>query len=141
VAVAASIEEALVNHLRADAGVIAVTTAVYPAEAVPSNAPPTRIAYRLTSQEELYDVGGVTGSGTARFGIECWGINYQTAKNLARAVRKSLAGYQGDLSGWWAGDVRVEEARDEGEPPPAAVEQGPPAVTLDVLIFYHEPTA
>ena len=85
------IEQALRAVLVADAGVLAITTRVYP-NYIPQSPTWPLIVYQKISGPRDHDINGPTGKAHPRFQLESWAKTYDGAKSLANAVRLALDG-------------------------------------------------
>lgn len=87
-------EEEFRALLKADPAVAAITARINWA-AHPQGQPWPALVLHLVGGGDDYDLGGVTGHGSARIQVDAWGDTYSDAKRLGRAVRALLSGYSG----------------------------------------------
>jgi hypothetical protein len=93
------IEEAVIQRLLADTGVIAlVGTRVFPGSVPQGEALPA-IVFNKISGAPIYADEGEVGLDEARIQIDCWAETYSAAKGLSRAVRASLSAFFGTSEG------------------------------------------
>jgi hypothetical protein len=93
------IEEALATKLRETASVNAlVGTHIYPTKA-PQNTKQAHIIYDLLGGADITGHDGWQGLRTGRISYTCLAPSYGAAKTIAEAVRVSLTGFRGVLSG------------------------------------------
>lgn len=85
------IEQALRSILVADAGVLAITTRVYP-NYIPQAPTWPLIVYQKVSGLRDQALSGPTGKAHPRFQIESWAKTYDEGKSLANAIRVALDG-------------------------------------------------
>lgn len=92
-----TIEQALMNRLRADQAVISlvgegVLARIYPNQ-LPANPVFPCVAYYRISSERPLRMGGHTGNTWARYQFSCFAKTYIEARALSEAIRKSLEFY------------------------------------------------
>lgn len=83
--------KALVAALKADSGVSAITTRIYPNH-IPQNPTYPLIVYQQVSGFRDHALSGPTGHAHPRYQIEAWAETYDAAKGLAAAIRTALDG-------------------------------------------------
>lgn len=98
---ATTIEEALKDILRNDAGVSAITTRCFPVK-IPQSPTFPLITYTLITDVPENVIDATAKLINARFQIEAWADTYSGSKALAKAIDTALAGYSGTK-----GTVRV----------------------------------
>ena len=90
--------KALVAALKADSGVSAITTRIYP-NYIPQNPTYPLIVYQQVSGFRDHALSGPTGHAHPRYQIEAWAQTYDAAKGLAAAIRAALDGKKHTLDG------------------------------------------
>lgn len=129
-----TVEEWLVAHLKADAGVSAlVSSRIYPL-LLPEGAALPAISYQTVGDVLHYSHSGNSKLRRARVQITCHADTYAGAKSLAGAVKTSLAGYRGSGGGLDVHGALVTNIYD-GYGGPLAER---PVQRLDVMIWYVE---
>ncbi len=130
------IEEALVAHLLANAGVIAyVGNRIYPL-VIPEGVELPAIAYQRISTPRESTHSGPSGLASPRFQFSCVSGKYSEANGLVNAVRRALDGYKGTMggvNGINVGAVFVENTIDESSGSPDLCE-----LKLDAVIWHDE---
>lgn len=88
------IQEAIVQLLKADAGVSAITSAIYPQEAYADDVPPM-IEFVCSDSTAWLNAAGYFGIFEIAFQFDCYGPPpaYGTATALAKAVEGCLFGF------------------------------------------------
>ena len=138
-----SIQSALYEHLKDDAGILAIVgDKVYPVVAGPDDSLPY-ITYQLISRQHEHDLGAASGLARTRIQVNCWESTAALAETLADTVRDSLDGFRGTM-----GTVNTEAVKAtllDGEieaydPPadPDRAEGGVFSVKMDFRIWYGE---
>ena len=86
-----NVDNDLIEYILADAGVQAIAgSRVKPVSQEQGAVRPAATVSRISGAPEYADDGEV-GLQQARFQIDCWGDDYASAKNLARAVTSALS--------------------------------------------------
>lgn len=130
------IEAGLYSFLTGEDGVGGlVDTRIYPLT-IPQDVSLPAIAYQRVSRTGVLAHSGQTGLAEARIQITCQAAGYDTVKDLARAVRLALDGWQGTMGG--TGGVEVHEARVVNELDGYGMVAGIYTVRLDVMLWYTE---
>lgn len=93
------IDEGLFSVLTADASVSALVGARVYALGLPQNPQYPCISYSVDEQEESSGYDGQGDFGAVDIQLDSWADDYQTAKDLAAAVKARLKNYQGELGG------------------------------------------
>ena len=109
------IEQALRAILVADAGVLAITTRVYP-NFIPQKPTWPLIVYQKVSGLRDQALSGPTGKAHPRFQMESWAKTYNEAKSLANAVRVALDGGTFTKGTVTIGGVVIQSEWDAYEP-------------------------
>lgn len=89
-----TIQEALVQILKADARVTAITSALYPQEAYADDVPPFAL-YVTSGETQTASVSGFVNHYTTEFRFDCYGAPpaYSSAHALARAIDSALKAF------------------------------------------------
>ena len=126
------IEQGLLTHLQADAGITAIVDGRIDAVVSPQNETLPRITFQRISSNRVMSFGGPSGLTRGRFQIDCWAATYDDSKNLAEAVRLAMDGFSGLM-----GDVPVRVIlltdNDLFEANPKTYR-----VSMDFAIWYEE---
>lgn len=123
----------LVYALRAEAAVTSmVGQRIFPIT-VPQDATLPAIAYQRVDSPRDMAHDGPSGLVWPRVQVTCIAARYETAKLLAREVRRALNGVQGTINGVAVGGVFVEDDLDgHGEASDVWT------VRMDVIIYHTE---
>jgi hypothetical protein len=106
-------EEELRALLLADSGVSSHAGTRVNFGAHPQGQPFPAVVLNTISQTEGYTLQGPNGIAQARVQVDCYGDSYGAAKQLSRAVRSLLSGYQhGALQGDFLAGTR--DSREVG---------------------------
>lgn len=134
----ADIEEVLPFFLMADAAVAAlVDDRVYPL-VIPIEAARPAIAFQRISTPEREDAfDGPVGSVTARIQLTFESTTYTDAKRLARACRRRLNGFHGEMRNG-STLIRVFSTRVRNDADGYSETTLVPVVRFDVFLQYYE---
>lgn len=125
-----TIEEAAVSRLKADAGVLAITSKHHPLVAPQNEVPPFTV-YQVISAPELRNLGYVI----PRLQIACWALTYAGAVALANVVRACFYNQHLTVAGvHFCSDIINTM---DGEPD---LEAGHYCRIVDVRFYYRNPT-
>jgi hypothetical protein len=131
------IESALVTYLNTVASITAIVGArIYPLE-VPQQAAYPAITYERESTEHVRSMQGESGLARTSLAVTCWARSYDTAKQLADAVRLAIDGFQGT----WGTTQVASHLLDETDfltPVPGNQPQRLIGVQLDLAIWHGE---
>ena len=129
-------EEALIAKLLADGGVAALAgTRVFPV-ARPQGSELPAITLSRVSGKPVYTDQGQSGIAEARAQLDCWGVSYDSAKSLARAVAASLSAFFGTVDAVTFQNVLLDLERDSRESGSNAPEYLY-RVQLDFIVWYE----
>ena len=132
------LEEAIYGQLVGDATVFALTgTRIYPM-VIPQDVALPAIAYQRISGARALAHDGEVGFADARMQFTCQGSSYNSAKDLARAVRLCLAGFNGVMGGGTGQGVRVQGVRTENEMDGWGMTANGYTVRMDMVFWYLE---
>ena len=132
------IESAIRTRLVADptlSGLVAGR--IYPGIAPQRGALP-RIVYSRTSTRRILEMAGPSGLAQPRLRFEIFANDYSDAKDIAEALRVSLDGFAGTISGTVVALAEVEEEDDGIVPPSDGGEQAIYSVSIEALIWEQE---
>lgn len=105
-------EEALIAHLLADAGVTALVGArVFPGS-LPQKLDMPALVFTRVDGAPLYADDGEVGLEDPRIQIDCWGLTYTAAKLLARAVVERLSAFDGTVGATTFQYIMLDAERD-----------------------------
>lgn len=93
-----SITTEIVTRLKADAGLTALTGGRVSPSPVPQDPTYPLNTYEVRDLTPLYDLDGELDRDVVRMQIESWGVTYESAEDVANAVRLSLSGFNGLLT-------------------------------------------
>lgn len=85
---------------------------VYPA-VIPQDAPYPAVAYQRISTVRDLAHDGPAGMALARFQVTCVAETYAQARALANAVRETLDGFRGEMSGTTVHECAIENDVDD----------------------------
>ena len=128
-----TLEGAIRALLLADAGVSAITTAVYPFTD-PQNTPRPKLTIHRWGADMTAQTGGMSNDGStgyevAKLYIDAWADTLLAAKQLADAAQLAL---HGKTAAFGIGLVRVADKREQPTATVAGQEKPVQRVTLDV---------
>lgn len=107
-----AIAEAVYDHLKADAGISAITTSIYPLF-LPQEVEVPAIVYQFISEEIDSHLDGQAGNyRKAIVQIDCYATTYEQALDLAHAVESALVDYRGTM-GTTSPSIDVDHVRLE----------------------------
>lgn len=92
------ITQAFFYELVANAGVAAITTALYPHH-IPQGIRYPALTYSVDADDHEPTLDGISSLKTALFSVDCWDHSYRTAHELADAVEAALINLSGDMGG------------------------------------------
>ena len=105
------IGESMRTHLLSDAGVIAISTRIYPHH-LPQNVTFPAVTYNIDGDEREEVFGGASSLKTVLVTIDSWGMTYTEVWDLADAIEDALVGSSGDFGTLSPPDV-VDHVRME----------------------------
>jgi hypothetical protein len=106
------IEPGFVSYLSGIPGLAAlVSNRLYP-QRLPESVTMPAIAYRRVSGERMMSHSGPSGVASPRYQMECWGMSYAEAKQVAEQVRIALDGYKGLMGSVPVQGTFVDDDRD-----------------------------
>lgn len=132
----ATIKEGMRAYLLADAAIAAVVGGKCHDNQVPEQSSLPWIWYRRTGREAERLLDGTESIVTTRFAVECAADNPSGAEDLADLVRDRLDGQAGDIGGFTAKGVFVEDADDDYFPESIDDEAGAHVTALIVEVLH-----
>lgn len=125
-------EEAIRTLLLADSGVSSRASDRVNFGTHPQGQPFPAIVLNTISDAEEYTLDGPNGLSQGRVQADCYGDSYRSAKELSRAVRSLLSGYQ---SGAFQGVFHVS-SRDSREGGTNEADR-PYRVSMDFMVHFN----
>jgi hypothetical protein len=92
------------------------------------------ITYLIVSAPRDETQQGPSGLVYTRLQVSCWGEDYDAAKAVSEAVRRTLDGYRGTVADLRIDGVELLSERDDIEPEPGTYQS-----VLDLRVKYAEP--
>jgi hypothetical protein len=90
------IVESFYSHLRADSGVSAITTSIYPKH-LPQHVTKPAITYGVDGDSRQQTLDGASSLKEILFHVDCWSFSEIEAWQLTAAVEAALVGVSGDF--------------------------------------------
>lgn len=140
---ATTIEGALVARLVADSIVNGlVANRIHPFNDPRQIARPKLTYWRVNTTRSSDDGGltndGPTGMAVTRIQFDAWADSMLVAKQVVAAVRHSLNGFAGTLSGLVVNQIHVVDERDNTVPVDAGQQTPVQRVSIDCMVTYTD---
>lgn len=134
-----TIEEGLVYHLKANAGLIALVSDRVYVNRLPQTVgmPAITIQRISTPRVHSHDTSGATGTARPRIQIDAWGTTYTSCKAVTDAIRAAINGYRGTM-GAGATAVTVQGALVDEERYDNSPDTGMHRIMSDYIIWHLE---
>lgn len=134
-----TIEEGLVYHLKANAGIVTlVSDRVFPNKLPQTITLPAITLQRISTPRVLtHDTSGLTGTAHPRIQFDAWGATYASCKAVTDAIRAAINGYKGTM-GAGATAVTVQGALIDDERYDNSPDTGMHRIMSDYIIWHLE---
>lgn len=130
-----SLKTELTTFLKANAGVSAITTDIYPGNA-PFIASNPFLVYQKASLNNVSHIGGVTTLNNERVQIDAYAKTSLAAETLAQAVISALNGYRGAMGSINVRTCRIDDGNDEFKDDSNGSQKGTHRRRVDFQIWY-----